>query len=346
MLKIFTLENRTEWDSIVRSFNCYDVYYLSGYVSAFQLNGDGEPLLVYFEAPGLRGINVVMKRDIAKMADFKELLPTDTYFDLSTPYGYGGWLLEGNKDLRQQLFNEYEQWCKNHNIVSEFVRFHPVLDNADNCSPYYQVVPLGETITLDLSNPETIWTNISSKNRNMIRKAEKTGVQIFNGRSPALFDEFIQIYNETMKHDDADAYYFFDREFYDSICTDLPEQAQVFYAVKDGKVIASSIILAANGRLNYHLSGSLLEYRSFAPSNLLLYKAALWGCANGCETFHLGGGVGSKEDSLFKFKKSFFRGDALTRFCIGKKIFVPEEYDRLVNLRQVSEGNFFPKYRA
>ena len=79
---------------------------------------------------------------------------------------------------------------------------------------------------------------------------------------------------------------------------------------------------------------------------MLLYKAALWGSANGCRTMHLGGGVGSQEDSLFKFKKSFYRGDEHTRFAIGKKVFMQEEYDRLVAMREEVSGNFFPQYRA
>lgn len=346
MLNVYTLDDRRKWDAIVRSIANYDVYYTSGYVSAFQLIGDGDPCLIYYESATLKGINVVMKRDIALSEPFKGKLTENTYYDLSTPYGYGGWILDGDMSACATLFAEYEQWCIRNNIISEFVRFHPVLENSRFSEGYYQVVLLGETVTLDLSDPDTIWDNFSSKNRNMIRKAEKSGVQIFNGRSPALFDEFMEIYNQTMERDAADDYYFFDRKFYESICFDLPEQAQLFYAVKDGRMIAASIILAADGKLHYHLSGSLAEYRSYAPTNLLLYKAALWGCANGCTSFHLGGGVGSREDNLFKFKKSFFRGDELTRFAIGKKIFNQEEYDRLVSMREVGESGFFPKYRA
>ena len=50
-------------------------------------------------------------------------------------------------------------------------------------------------------------------------------------------------------------------------------------------------MLMANGKMNYHLSGSIREFSNLAPTNLLLYKAALWGCANGCKTLYLGGGV-------------------------------------------------------
>ena len=128
---------------------------------------------------------------------------------------------------------------------------------------------------------------------------------------------------------------------------DLAANAQVFYAVLEGKVIAASIMLTANGWMNYHLSGSLREYANLAPSNLLLYEAALWGSANGCRTLHMGGGVGSREDSLFKFKKSFYRLDELPQFAIGKKILDQNAYDELVALRGGCEGiSFFPQYRG
>ena len=150
-----------------------------------------------------------------------------------------------------------------------------------------------------------------------------------------------------MDKDHAESYYYFAQGFYKSILMDLPQNAQVFYAELKGKIVAASIILAANGRLSYHLSGSLREYQNLAPTNLLLYEAALWGSANGCRTFHLGGGVGSSEDSLYNFKKAFYRGTPC-RFCIGKKIFMDDEYGILSEIREepVKNSAFFPEYRA
>ena len=47
MIRIFSIEERKEWDEVVRSFEEYDVYYLSGYVRAFEIHGDGEPQMFY-----------------------------------------------------------------------------------------------------------------------------------------------------------------------------------------------------------------------------------------------------------------------------------------------------------
>ncbi len=191
-----------------------------------------------------------------------------------------------------------------------------------------------------------IWENIISKNRKVIRKATKNDVRIYNGRFPEIYETFRSIYNGTMDKDHAEEYYYFGKEFYQSVLEDLPNNAQVFFAEKEGKVIAASIILTANGRINYHLSGSLREFSSLAPTNLLLYKVALWGHENGFKTLYLGGGVGSGEDGLFKFKRAFYKGE-LNRFYIGKKIFDEEKYNQMLSLRDdIGESGYFPKYRA
>ena len=350
-LKVYTIEQSQEWDSVVRSLSSYDVYWLSGYVKAFLIHGDGEPMLFHYEEEDVRGINVVMKRDIAKDKRFEGKIAENTWFDFVTPYGYGGWLIEGNGSTAE-LFRAYEIWCREHQVVSEFVRFHPVLENYERMEEAYTLVSLGDTVAMDLSSPEGIWANLTSKNRNVIRKAKKAGIAIYNGRYPEIFEIFRSIYNGTMDKDNADAYYYFGEEFYRSVLGELKNEAQIFYAELGDKVIAASIVLAADGRLNYHLSGSLREYQNLAPTNLLLYEAALWGCANGCKTFHLGGGVGSQEDSLYKFKKAFYRGEK-KQFNIGRKIFEKNIYDALCGIRGIESNSehvekmtFFPAYRA
>ncbi len=314
-------------------------------MKAFQLHGDGEPLLFYYDDGQTRGINVVMKRDVADDSRFDGLIPKGCYYDLTTPYGYGGWIIEGEN--AENLFTVYENQIKKDGYISEFVRFHPMVKNHEWAYSFYDTVQLGEVVHMELTSPEEIWENIISKNRNMIRKASKNEIQIYNGRYPEIYERFRQIYNLTMDKDQAEEYYYFKPDFYRSVLEDLPQNAQVFYAVKDQEIIAASIMLTANGRMNYHLSGSLREYSSLAPTNLLLYKAALWGFNNGCKTLYLGGGVGSGEDSLFKFKRAFYKGN-LNHFYIGKKIYDSVKYEELKQIRQdriVNEG-YFPVYRG
>lgn len=343
MIDLYNIEQRTQWDRIVRSFLEWDVYYLSGYVKAFQIHGDGDPQLLYYEAGGLKAIYVYMKRKTA----------IEGYYDSVTPYGYGGVLFDGDTSEQnlQAFWKAYVEKMKEEGIVDNFVRYHPVLANAIPMKQISTVIDLGKTIAFDLASPEVIWENIISKNRNMIRKAEKNGITIEHGKGMDLLDKFTEIYNATMDKDHAEEYYYFKRPFYESIDRDLQNNYEMFYAMYEGRPIAMSIMIFANGRLNYHLSGSDIEYRNLAPSNLLLYKAALWGYGQGCKTFHLGGGVGSGEDNLYKFKAAFNKNSDY-QFSIGKEIFDQEKYDELVALRAKQdpdfnpETKFFPLYRS
>ena len=343
MIQLYDITQSEQWDAIVRSFADWDVYYLSGYVKAFQIHGDGDPYLLYYQDNGLRAIYVYMRRETA--------LPG--VYDSVTPYGYGGVLFEGDcsDENRKAFWAEYVAKMHNEHIVADFVRYHPVLRNADKMKDVSDVTDLGHTIAMDLTSPDDIWGKIVSKNRNMIRKAEKNGVAFFHGKGMELINEFMEIYNATMRKKNADEYYFFKRPFYESIDRDLNDNYEIFYAMYQGRPIAMSIMIFANGRLNYHLSGSDIEYRKLAPSNSLLYNAALWGCEHGFKTFHLGGGVGSVEDGLYRFKAGFNRNSDY-QFSIGKQVFDWDLYDELVRIRKESDpgfdasSTFFPLYRA
>ncbi len=343
MIQIYNTNQANEWDKLVHSFPNYDVYYLSGYGKGFQLQGDGDPYLFYYEENGIRGIYVFMKRKTA----------IEGIYDSITPYGYGGFLLDGevSEENIKALWKAYVKHMEHEGIIDNFVRYHPVLSNAIPMKVCSEVIELGKTVAMDLSSKDVIWKNLHSKNRNMIRKAIKNGIIIKHGQKWELFIEFMKIYNATMDKNQAEKYYYFKPEFYRSIYEDLKENYEMFWAEYNGKIIAISLMLFANGHLNYHLSGSELQYRNLAPSNLLLYKAAIWGVKKGMKTFHLGGGVGSKEDNLYKFKIAFNRFSDY-HFSISKCIFNQTKYDELVAKRATQEehfnkdSKFFPLYRS
>ncbi|NLY71894.1 MAG: GNAT family N-acetyltransferase, partial [Clostridiales bacterium] len=318
----------------------------------FQLHGDGEPVLFYYEDCGIRAMNVVMKRDIEKDKFFSGKIPEGVFFDISTPYGYGGFLIEGEitENSLKKLYNEYSSFCKINSIISEFARLHPLLNNLSVLSSLYDISYLGNSISIELNSLNQIWHELTSQNRNKIRKAIISSVEIYWGRDPKLFAEFKVLYNATMDKVKATDYYYFQDSFYNSILTDLKNNALMFYAVYEGKIIAMSIILFSNQHMHYHLSASDINYQHLAPTNLLLYEAACWGCENGYKAFHLGGGLGGREDSLYKFKSAFNK-NSNTRFAVGKKIFDEEKYQQLVIMRLTeaeldSGSGFFPVYRA
>ncbi|MCI8494164.1 MAG: GNAT family N-acetyltransferase [Lachnospiraceae bacterium] len=346
--KVFDTSQCEEWDAIVCSFSTYDIYYLSGYVKAFEINGDGKAYLFYYMDETTKAINVFMKRDIATIPYLGESVQFKEYFDIVTPYGYGGFLVEG--DHIHKVCQAYEEFCMESGIIAEFVRFHPLLQNWSGLEEFYKVQYCGKTVHMDISNEEAIWHNITSKNRNMIRKAQKAGLKAYWGRENSLIESFMELYHETMKRDHASDYYYFKQEFYESILNDLKYRAMWFYTKLDNEIASISIFLYANKSMHYHLSASKKELQNLAPTNLLLYEAALWGCENGYEKLHLGGGVGAQEDSLYQFKKAFNRYEG-SSFYVGKRVYNPEVYRNLTELRQKMKGvemnyEYFPQYRG
>ena len=117
MICVYGIIHAEQWDGIVKSYAQFDTYWLSGYVKAFQIHGDGEPLLISYESSSTRGINVVMKRDVSEDKRFIGKLPKGILFDFVTPYGYGGWLIEG--DDRENLFREYHNWLVKNKIITQ-----------------------------------------------------------------------------------------------------------------------------------------------------------------------------------------------------------------------------------
>ena len=87
------------------------MYYLSGYVKAFHIHGDGDPYLLYYEDNGLRAIYVYMRRKTA----------LEGVFDSVTPYGYGGVLFEGDT-LEANLQAFWDVYLEKFRITYEVVK--------------------------------------------------------------------------------------------------------------------------------------------------------------------------------------------------------------------------------
>lgn len=346
------LNNR--WNEIVRSFAHWDIYYLNEYVRSLEIHGDGEAFLIYFgwtdrvpdddaiqEQTECRLCYAVMKKDIGRDEKFAVLLPRDAWYDLETPYGYGGFLMQGNftNRAREAFEREMQAFTKKERIVSQFVRFYPVYRND---IPYAELADskicyLRDTIYIDTTDRENIMVNMDSKNRNMVRKAAKNGVTICHDKGGHL-DEFIRIYEATMARDHAASYYYFEREYYEYLIEHMGEHVEFFYSVYEGKYIGASIFFYNEEYMHYHLSGMYAEYRSTAATNLLLYEAALWAHDKGIRLLHLGGGMAA-EDSLFGFKKQFNKNGRLP-FYVGRTIFDKQTYEELMRLRKESDDSF------
>lgn len=338
ILKIYNKFQAEEWNDYVKSFRNWDIYYLYEYAYSFMIHGDGEPLLIVYEDEYSRFCYVVMKNDIANFSAFKEYLKSGEYYDFETPYGYGGPLSDSpvSEVSQKQFLNEINEYCRRNSIVSQFVRFHPLLNNYKLLPHVIESKYLRDTVYIDTSSPEIIMKKMDSKNRNMVRKAIKKGVTIV--RKPiSAYKDFIPMYVETMRRNGAGEYYTFHDDYFSAL-KKMKENSCIFFALFEQKPIAAAVIFFNSRNMHYHLSGSYNEYRQYSAGNLLLYEAACWGSESGIQYFHLGGGM-KPNDSLFGFKKQFNKTGSIP-FVVGRTIFEETSYHTLLNLRKQIDPEF------
>lgn len=321
-----------------------DIYFEEQYAKLYENENEKVEIFEYKNELG-RGRNIFLKRKI-----FSQNLK-EQYFDIITPYGYGGPIFEVNDEDREKFIEEYfiefSKYCEKNNIVSEFIRFHPLLENYKSIKNNYKVEYISDTVYMNLFSKEMILKNISSKARNMIRKAEKNNLIFKIDENWETIENFKNLYKETMIKNNANKIYYFDNDYYKKLY-DYRNKIKLVNVIKENEIISTSLILVGDKILHYHLSANTEKGYKNAANNFLLYSVALWGNKNGCEKFHLGGGYGGNESSLFKFKKSMNENGVIP-FYIGKKIWNEEVYKKLVEKIKLTDierkSSYFPLYR-
>ncbi len=282
-----------------------------------------------------------------------EKVYNEVWHDLITPYGYGGPLVvscaEGKNNLLVNEFKQvFERYCLENNIVSEFIRFHPLMNNHTNFEGVYDIEFNRKTIYIDLESEEHIWGNMKSTSRNRIRKATGLNIQVVNDSSQRSLSKFIELYYKTMDKHNAAGSYYFHRDYFIELMN-LNKSSEIFNAVLNGKTIASIIVLIGKDLIHYHLGATDPEYYSLSPNNILFYEVAKWGAKAGFQKFHLGGGYSHPGDGIFRFKQTLNQHGVLN-FYVGKKIWKLEIFSRLVEARSMEDdfdknSTFFPVYR-
>lgn len=344
MLSVITINESERWDNIVRSFRNYDVSYLSGYSKSFQFHGDGEPLLFYYNDGSTRAMNVVMKRDIANADTFKDKLPSNSWFDLSTPYGYGGFWIEGEGYEAVNL--AYDEYCREQGFVSEFVRFHLFSNYQKYYNGLIETYTRNVVRTLDLPLNEML-KDFEHKVRKNIKKAENTLLEVEFDTNGARLDDFLEIYYGTMERTEAKNHFFFSREFFENI-NEVKDHYVYIHILYSKEVISTELVLFGTQNCYSFLGGTKKEYFELRPNDFLKYQIIKWAKEKGLKRFILGGGYGH-DDGIFKYKKSFAPNNVCD-FYIGKKIFDEEKYESLIEIRKKGSfdkvTSFFPLYRA
>ncbi len=341
-IKETLLDDHDEWDKIVRSFPNYDVFYLSSYVKAFKSDNYGEPLLISYENGSDRAINVVYRRDIGKDENFIGKLETDKYYDLTTPYGYGGFWGEVLKT--DKLLKNYDEYCIRNGYICEFVRFNLFTNYKDYFNGDIQTRTRNVVRNLDLSI-ENIWLSFKYKVRKNVKRALKNNLQIIHDHTGKYLDDFLRIYYGTMDRNRSEKDFYFSREFFE-ILNNMKDNVMYFHVVYNDTIVSTELVLYDNENCYSYLGGTDSVFFNVRPNDFLKFEIIKWAKDKGLRNFVLGGGYGA-DDGIFQFKAGF-APDGLIDFYIGKKIFNEDLYHSLVKMRgqEIKNRDFFPLYRG
>lgn len=335
------LTQADKWDKIIESFPQKDIYYTSAYARLSILESRNKAYLLYAVQANFRMCMPIIVADISLSEPFMDKLIPQTYFDAETPYGYGGPLCDGDENGKavQSVFFEIREELARQRIVSVFIRFHPLLKNHEKCLDLYDSIRyMHHTIFINTESSETIFNNLDSKNRNMIRKAKNNKISIQFDMGIKGLDEFRNIYRKTMDEHHAEIKYYFSDMYFNQMKELLRENVFLVNAYLEKKIISSAIFFLYKPYLHYHLAGTHPSYRNLAASNLLLYEVSQWASQNGVRWFHLGGGI-EEGDSLFGFKKKFNK-NGYVDFWIGRIIADKKAYEFLLEMRKNNSITF------
>lgn len=342
------ITDKNEWDNILeKEFNKYDdVYFRSEYFEIYTKYYNCKREAIFWEDKNIKIFWPHLIRDISKIKQFKNF----KYYDLTTPYGYGGPLInvkiENIKDTNNSLekfSKEYKDYAFDNKYICEFIRFHPIFQNWKFFENFCNINNLNDVVIIYLNQDlDKIFNNIKKGHKYNIKKSEKEGckVDVINNPTRKNIDDFIKIYYQTMDKNKASKEYYFSKNFIKDYFNNLG--AILIEARYKNKVIGSSMFIYRNKIIHYYLSGASNEFKGLYPSNLMVWEGIKWAQENGFEILNLGGGR-AKNDSLFEFKRGF--SNIIQSFKIGKIIFNNNIYEALSKLNNKLDNEYFPKYR-
>ena len=187
-----------------------DVYFLPEYAALYE-GISGEPAFLFHYGDDQDAVMMVAVMRSVSELPFHEFGPGSApdgpnYFDIATPYGYGGPVVHTRNpadevELFQGFREAFHDHCLANNIVTEFLRLHPLMQNH---RPFGQVKELyrkNSTVWMDLRQTEDeIFQGMRKDHRRNVGKATKKGVEVVHVEiNVEHLREFHRLYTTSME---------------------------------------------------------------------------------------------------------------------------------------------------
>ena len=342
---IEVIKDKTQWNEQLSLIEHFDVYHTYDYHHISKKSGE-TPILIKFTGDDTSLILPLLIRNIEN-SDYKDAISV---------YGYVGILtLNLNEHFNKQNFHrELNAFFKEKKIVSVFSRCHPFLEHQESLlRGLGAITTLSKVVYIDLNDTlENLRGMFNRRMKTYLNKSRKF-CTVVESKSKSDLDSFIILYHENMKRVGADKSYFFDRNYFHQLATTEDFTTKLMLCIHNDTqtIIGGALFLKKGKFVQFHLSGLSEDYLELNAMKLIIDEMRINSTNQGFKYLNLGGGRGSTEDSLFKFKTSFSKN--LKEFKIWKYIVDEHAYRMLVEkhlecpIETVDKiTDFFPAYRA
>ncbi len=325
------------------------VYFLPSYLKSVQCAERYPVKIVVFVENNKFAMIPYIRRRINDLPLFKKL--KHECWDIISPHEYSYAIsnitdkVERNS-LFVKLFSAVANYCKETNVISEFVRFDPFLSDINCIKSNYNIRKSCDNIYIDLrrSNDE-IWKTFHSSARKNIKRALGSNLSFLQTeKDEENIDLFIKLYSASMERLKADRYFYFSDEHFKTLIGNCEGASLFFVNDKNNQHIAASILLHYENVAHHHLTGYTIESTALRPNDYMIYSLVNWGKVHNLQYLHLGGGA----ESICNFKAKF--SDKRIPFYVGYRVHDREMYQLLCDIWQRKNDSFqhsafFPLYR-
>lgn len=350
-MRVLTLRDEAVWSGELERFPRKDLAHSPRFSRIYEDAGIGTAECFLYEEGDRRVLYPYIRRPLDRLPFLPPSLAGRC--DTVTPYCYGGFVHDAPDDEAPDLLHRFRQafsaHCRDSGVVSEFVRFHPMLQNqrfAEGCCD--RLFLHQPNIVIDLArDEEDLLRQCRPTFRRYIRRAAEhgwtVGIDASGAAAPATF---ARMYAATMRRHDQTGFLNFQPLYFDALFRQLQDDLLLFTVTRDGHVAAAAIVLVFGDYLDYFLGASDAALLDEHPNHLLFHEIALWGHRQGYRWLHLGGG----RPSLVYFKSGF--SDTTVPYFIAQHIHDAEAYEAATHARRsalpplpAGPSRFFPAYR-
>jgi len=323
----------------------HDFHHLPSFVSLEAERSGGEAAALWIERDAHQLLIPLIVRDLPAHLGCEGR-------DAISPYGYPCPLLSGpDSTLRSALLQAVPEALGDAGIISAFVRLHPLISTPlEALAQSGELVRHGPTVWIDMTESvEEMWRQTRGSDRNRMNKLRRQGYAARVDEQWARVDAFVDLYNETMGYLNASAGYFYDRAYFEALREALGGRLHLCLVEgPDDAVVSAGVFSEIGGLVQFHLSGTRQDHRRTSPSRLMLDHMRRVCKERGATRFHLGGGVGAAEDSLYEFKRGFskHRAEFHSWRVLGDPVaYAAAEHAALAAGAVDGADGFFPSYR-